>query len=189
MKRAQFSQICTVLSKANPKTIKAVAAPYVEKLARHFIEQKNDLYYIEFLNSFRGSLAQFSEPFQTFLFEVIDKRIMLLHRNLPGLVTTAESLREIGGIRSEVWRSFEHFLSSQIAGLTLNNSNTDLLIIMAEILLSQVGDLSPEFSASLTQYFVKYLKDQKVGQESVKELEKIALIQAHLVKEEERLEV
>ena len=50
----------------------------------------------------------------TALLEVIDKRMMLLHRNLPGLVTVAESLRVMGEVDKLFYHSLAQFLATQI---------------------------------------------------------------------------
>lgn len=48
----------------------------------------------------------------TALLEVIDKRMMLLHRNLPGLVTVAESLRVMGDVDRLFYQSLAQFLAT-----------------------------------------------------------------------------
>lgn len=53
-----------------------------------------------------------SEAFQLFLLDTIDKRMLLLHRNLQGIQTISECLPSLGEVSTVFWESLETFLAS-----------------------------------------------------------------------------
>ena len=56
-----------------------------------------------------------------------------MHRNKPALVTVAESLKIMGQVDPLFYSSLAKFLATQIPGLDLTSSNTDLLLTLAHI--------------------------------------------------------
>ena len=54
----------------------------------------------------------FSDSFKTYLLEIIDKSIMLLHRNLNGLATIAECIKSMGEVDKLFWTSLEDFVTT-----------------------------------------------------------------------------
>lgn len=142
----------------------------MEPLARNFITQKTDLYFIEFINIFKPHLALFSEGFKTFLLEVIDKRIMLLHRNMNALATIAECIQSMGDVDKLFWRSLEDFVATQVSP----SQNLDQLLLLAEIFGRSNDKLTPQFSETLGQYLVKQMQGETPL--SVRELERVAAV-------------
>lgn len=56
--------------------------------------------------------------------------------------------------------------------MALINSNIDLLLIISEIFLEQVGSLDQEYSEVLSQFLIRYFREPE--DQGAKEIEKIS---------------
>jgi hypothetical protein len=92
------------------------------------------------------------------LLQIIDQRLMLLHRNLPSLVTVAESLKVMGEVDSLFYASLAQFLATQLPGVALSSSNTDLLLTLAQTFHEECKSLDAQFAEQLSLYLNRFLQ-------------------------------
>ncbi|TNV74385.1 hypothetical protein FGO68_gene3251 [Halteria grandinella] len=179
LKRAQFSQLFQLFSKMPNKQVKA-ASIYIESNAKVLINQKNDLYFLEFLQAMRSQLPLFSEDFKLFLFDTISKRIQLLHRNLSGIITIAESLLQLGDVPQPFWESLQTFICGQLHTLAVNQNNSDQILQLTEVFTEELGMLNENYAESLSFYLTQSLSVEGNEGQTYKYYEKIAQLIPYL---------
>lgn len=97
------------------------------------------------------------------MLETIDKRIGLLHRNLPAIITIAETFQEMEDVDKLFWESIEIFLATQIQSVPVSHQNVDQLINITELFHKHTGGkLDAKYSEALCKYLVKALKDESL---------------------------
>ena len=111
MKRGEYQKFLSSLNLIPVRMLKP-HMPTLEKYAQHLISQKNDLYFLDLISLMRPFLTLTSQDFLSFLLATIDQRILLLHRNLPGLLTVLETLEMLGVTDPILYRSIEQFVTT-----------------------------------------------------------------------------
>ena len=98
----------------------------------------------------RPFLTLTSDSFLSFLLATIDSRILLLHRNLPGLLTVLDTLDLMGVADPLLYRSIEQFVTTQLPNVAfLNNHNNMDLALSITNLFQLLGELSSDKKESL----------------------------------------
>lgn len=191
MKRTEFQKFISTLNLLPARKLKS-HMNVIEQHAIHLINLKNDLYFLDLISLMRPFLTLTSQNFLSILLQTIDQRILLLHRNLPGLLIVLETLDQLGVTDPLLYRSIEQFVSTQLPNVAFlnNHNNMDLVLSITNLFNKHLlGDISADYKREFANSLSRYLKTPSGGDNqeqediSFKIIEKIAKMQAKVLKE------
>jgi hypothetical protein len=165
MKRTEFQKFISTLNLLPARKLKS-HMNVIEQHAIHLINLKNDLYFLDLISLMRPFLTLTSQNFLSILLQTIDQRILLLHRNLPGLLIVLETLDQLGVTDPLLYRSIEQFVSTQLPNVAFlnNHNNMDLVLSITNLFNKHLlGDISADYKREFANSVTRYLKTPSGG--------------------------